>query len=91
MTGPLKTGDWWKTSWRPMIYSRAQIHSQRPINKSPVAAQMIKRSINNITGALDRAFMHMDADQNLFATTMDDQTAAAEAYLNKTAPVFKGE
>ena len=48
-------------------------------------------SINNITGALDRAFMHMDADQNLFATTMDDQTAAAEAYLNKTVPAFKGD
>lgn len=73
------------------LLASANSFAKTYVNKSPVAAQMIKRSINNITGALDRAFMHMDADQNLFATTMDDQTAAAEAYLNKTTPVFKGE
>ena len=61
------------------------------VNKSPVAAQMIKRSVNQITGALDRAIMHMDADQNIFAMTTDDQTAAAEAYLAGVLPNFKGD
>ena len=73
------------------LLPRARQFAETYANKSPVAAQMIKRSINNITGALDRALMHMDADQNLFATTMDDQTAAAEAYINKTEPTFKGD
>jgi enoyl-CoA hydratase/carnithine racemase len=64
--------------------------SQLFASKSPVAAQMIKRSVNQITGALDRALMHMDADQNLFTQTGADQTEAAQAYLDKRPPVFTG-
>lgn len=60
------------------------------VNKSPVAAQMIKRSINQIAGALDRALMHMDADQNLLAFTTDDQRESAAAYLGKRKPDFQG-
>src|SRR5690242_6626749 len=35
--------------------------------KPPVQAQMIKRSVNMICGAMDAAIMHMDTDQYLLA------------------------
>jgi enoyl-CoA hydratase/carnithine racemase len=59
--------------------------------KSPVAAQMIKRSVNAITGALDQAVMHMDFDQNLLAASGRDQVEAARAYLAGRPPKFTGE
>ncbi|MBI4694908.1 MAG: enoyl-CoA hydratase/isomerase family protein [Gammaproteobacteria bacterium] len=59
--------------------------------KPPVAAQMIKRSINRISAALDGAIMHMDADQNLYNRTMQDQAEAIEAYLAKREPKFTGD
>ena len=34
-------------------------------SKPPVAAQMIKQSVNRMVCALDQSVMHMDADQNL--------------------------
>lgn len=72
------------------LIEQARVFAQTYIYKSPIAAQMIKRSINHICGALDEALMHMDADQNLFTQTTEDQVIAAEAYLNKKAPQFKG-
>lgn len=73
------------------LMTRAREFAQTYVDKSPIAAQMIKRSINNICGALDRALMHMDADQNLLTLTTADQRAAAAAYLAKSAPEFRGE
>lgn len=64
----------------------AQIYA----NKPPVAAQMIKRSVNAIGGYLDQALMHMDADQHLLASLTDDHQVAVEAYLEKRAPKFSG-
>lgn len=61
------------------------------VNKSPVAAQMIKRSVNQITGALDLALMHMDADQNLLTWTTADRQRAADAYASKGTPEFRGD
>jgi enoyl-CoA hydratase/carnithine racemase len=58
--------------------------------KPPIAAQMIKRSVNRITGALDRSIMHMDADQNMFTAGTEDRDIAVAAYLNKTKPTFSG-
>ncbi len=59
--------------------------------KPPVALQMIKQSANQISTALNHALMHMDADQNMFASGSKDRAAAIEAYLNKTAPEFTGD
>lgn len=59
--------------------------------KSPIAAQMIKRSANQVMGAMDRALMHADADQQLLIHFTEDRRAAAEAYRAKAVPVFKGE
>lgn len=73
------------------LLPRTREFAETYVNKSPIAAQMIKRSINAISGALDRALMHMDADQNLFTLTTQDHQAAARAYLNKLPPQFRGE
>jgi enoyl-CoA hydratase/carnithine racemase len=57
----------------------------------PIAVQMIKRSINHLAGALDRAIMHMDTDQFLLASQSADYREAIEAFLEKRKPRFKGE
>ncbi len=73
------------------LLARAEAFAVTYVNKSPVGAQMIKRSVNQIVGALDRALMHMDADQNLLTHTGADQKAAAAAYAAKTTPTFTGD
>ncbi|MBK6657780.1 MAG: enoyl-CoA hydratase/isomerase family protein [Proteobacteria bacterium] len=73
------------------LLDRARAFAATYVNKSPIAAQMIKRSVNQVMGALDRALMHMDADQNLLTHTSADQKAAAAAYAAKTEPRFSGD
>ena len=73
------------------LLARARAFAATYVNKSPVAAQMIKRSVNQVMGALDRALMHMDADQNLLTHGSADQQAAATAYATKTVPEFNGD
>lgn len=58
--------------------------------KPPIAAQMIKRSINALSAPIGEAIMHMDSDQNLFTQTTSDRSAAIEAYLKGTEPHFTG-
>ena len=58
--------------------------------KSPIAAQMIKQSVNAIVSALDRAVMHMDVDQNILSAMTEDRNAAIAAYRGKTEPTFTG-
>ena len=64
--------------------------AQRYVAKSPIAAQMIKRSVNALVSALDGAVMHMDVDQNLLCARTEDRKAAIEAYRGKTDPRFQG-
>lgn len=59
--------------------------------KPPMAAQMIKRSVNRIVSALDASIMHMDADQNLFTQQTKDRARAIEAYLNDSQARFTGD
>lgn len=56
----------------------------------PIPVQMIKRSVNMVAGALDRAIMHMDADQWLLTTTTDDFQEAVSAFFEKRKPTFSG-
>jgi enoyl-CoA hydratase/carnithine racemase len=56
----------------------------------PLAVQMIKRSIDQVAGALDQAVMHMDADQWLLSTTSEDYREAVAAFFGKRAPTFRG-
>lgn len=57
----------------------------------PIAVQMIKRSINAVSGALDAAVMHMDADQFLLAARSDDYREGVAAFLEKREPHFRGD
>jgi enoyl-CoA hydratase/carnithine racemase len=56
----------------------------------PNSVQMIKASINHVAGALDRAVMHMDADQWLLATMTSDYKEAVGAFFEKRPPTFTG-
>jgi len=56
----------------------------------PLAVQMIKRSVNQVAGALDRAVMHMDADQWLLASASGDFREAVSAFFEKRKPTFTG-
>lgn len=73
------------------LLDAAHAFAETYVNKSPVAAQMIKRSVNQITGALDLALTHMDSDQNLLTWTSRDRERAAHAYANKTRASFDGD
>lgn len=57
----------------------------------PMAVQMIKRSIDQVAGALDQAVMHMDADQWLLATMSNDYREAVSAFFEKRPPKFTGD
>ena len=56
----------------------------------PMAVQMIKRGVNQVAGALDRAVMHMDGDQWLLATQSEDYREAVAAFFEKRPPTFTG-
>lgn len=76
---------------RAQLLDRAFELARHYAGKPPIAAQMIKRSVNAITGALDRSIMHMDADQNLFTQGTKDRGRAIEAYLKKGEATFSGD
>lgn len=56
----------------------------------PNSVQMIKRSINHVAGPLDRAIMHMDADQWVLSTLSEDYQEAVTAFFEKRKPTFTG-
>lgn len=58
--------------------------------KPPIAAQMIKRSINALSSPAGEAIMHMDSDQNLLTQQTADRATAVKAYLEKLEPTFTG-
>lgn len=64
----------------------AEFYASRP----PIAAQMIKESINALTLGADEAIMHMDFDQNVFTAASEDAGTAVRSYLAKTTPKFTG-
>ena len=57
----------------------------------PNSVQMIKKSINHVSGALDRAIMHMDADQWVLSSLTDDYKEAVGAFFEKRKPTFAGD
>jgi enoyl-CoA hydratase len=76
---------------RAALLDRALEFAARYAAKPPIAAQMIKRSVNRVSAALDEALMHMDADQNLLTQTTEDRQRAVRAYLDKRDTSFDGD
>ncbi len=70
--------------------ARALEWAQQYAALPPMAVQMIKRSINHVAGALDRAVMHMDGDQWLLASQSEDYREAVAAFFEKRPPTFTG-
>ena len=75
---------------RPALLKRAQEMAAFYAGKPPVAAQMIKRSINAYATALDRPVMHLDSDQFLLAQSTDDHRIAAKAWGTGERPALTG-
>ena len=76
---------------RDQLMEKAREMADFYAGKPHIAAQMIKRSVNAYSTALDRAVMHMDVDQFLLAQSSDDHGSAGKAYREKTRPVLKGD
>ena len=75
---------------RPALMSTAREWASRYAAKSPIPAQMVKRSVNAIVSAHDASVMHMDVDQNLLSAMTEDREAAVSAYRGNAEPQFKG-
>ncbi len=75
---------------REELDAAAMALAKRYANQPPVAVQMIKQSINAVSGALDDAIMHMDADQNILTTYTEDRKEGIKAFFEKREPEFKG-
>jgi enoyl-CoA hydratase/carnithine racemase len=56
----------------------------------PIPAQMIKKTINHINGALDQAIMHMDMDQLMLTLQTEDLREGVAAFFGKRDGKFKG-
>ena len=72
------------------VMDRALAWAEQYASRPPVAAQMIKRSVNALAGALDGAIMHADFDQHLLASATSDAAAAVDAWLAGREPEFEG-
>ena len=64
----------------------AEEYASRP----PVAAQMVKKSVNAISSALDQSIMHMDMDQVMLTHMGEDNKEGIQAFFENRKPVFKG-
>ena len=60
-------------------------------SKPPIAAQMIKRSVNKLTYSGDDAIMHMDYDQTLLTHETKDRKEAIKSFFEKRDPEYKGD
>ena len=72
------------------VEEQAMEWAERYAAQAPVAAQMIKRSVNALSTALDRSIMHMDFDPHLLASSMEDTAEAIASYQEKRKGNFTG-
>jgi len=72
------------------LLERAIQIARNYVEMPPIPAQMIKKSINHIIGALDQAIMHMDADQHSLTTKTEDLREGMAAFFGKRKGNYKG-
>lgn len=65
--------------------------ARRYADKAPIPAQMIKRSVDALSSALDQSVMHMDTDQFLLTTETKDHAEAIAAFVEKREATFTGD
>ena len=75
---------------KEQLLDRATEIAKEYAAQPPIAAQMIKKSINHISSALDQAIMHMDKDQFLLSSKTEDFTEGIKAFFEKRPGDFKG-
>jgi enoyl-CoA hydratase/carnithine racemase len=71
------------------LLERAIIIAKNYAEMPPIPAQMIKKSVNHIIGALDQAIMHMDADQHSLTATTEDLKEGIAAFFEKRKGNYK--
>jgi enoyl-CoA hydratase/carnithine racemase len=75
---------------RENLLERAIEIAKEYVEMPPIPAQMIKKSINHIIGALDQAIMHMDADQHSLTMRTEDLREGIAAFFDKRKGNYKG-
>ena len=68
----------------------AEEMAKKILQRPPIPVSMTKQAVSNISAALDRSGVYMDADQFLLTTCTEDHKEAMIAFFEKRAPRFKG-
>jgi len=84
-------GLWDEAVPEDQLMERALALAKTYAEQPPIAVQMIKQTINQISGALDQAILHMDADQNLLTGSSQDRALAIQGFLASNPTEFTGD
>ena len=87
----LKWGFYDEVHSKEQLMKAAEEMAKLYASKPPIAAQMIKRSVNELTYSGDDAIMHMDYDQTLLTHETKDRKEAIKSFFEKRDPEYKGD
>ena len=73
------------------LMTRAVEMAREYAGRAPIAAQMVKKSVNAVVQAMDPSFLHMDTDQFILTSMTEDFKEGITALMERRKPAFKGE